>query len=388
MPESTAERKPPSNHKGKKFNRWLHVVLCTIIVYLTLPVGPVIRDYFYNTFGKLFVIYVVAVILASGLIMALVHIFRRWRQRGFSLSQLVWFLVVGYLYWFALRRTFKIPIESIHFVEYGILSLLIFRALVKSYNENFIFFASFLLTALLGMIDEYIQWFLPNRVGAMRDIIFNSASGGLVQLLLWKSIRPDGLVKGFPARSFRLVAVLAVLNLILLGIFTSLVSDFGSRIRDPEAGTFYTRMTREEIARRDSLQWNHYSDALDASLAVPYRTFLEETKDPFLYEMRIHIFRRDRHFDEESYRVSCCEEKILQKYFGRTLSNSEYAWTQDRTELCNEVKRDCTSYRSPVSQELIVKFRERDMWIFIVLLSAAFLFLGTRKSLTSRMDKS
>jgi VanZ family protein len=33
------------------------------------------------------------------------------------------------------------------------------------------------LITLIGVVDEIIQWFLPNRVGDMRDVAMNSFGG-------------------------------------------------------------------------------------------------------------------------------------------------------------------------------------------------------------------
>jgi VanZ family protein len=364
----------------EKTSKWLHVVLFSLVVFLTLPAGPYIRDFIYRNLGKWSVIYIVAAILAAGLIITLYYTFRKWDR--FSFTRLLWFLVIGYLYWLALRRTFKIPIESVHFVEYGILSLLVYRALRTSYRERYVFLAAFFFTYCIGVMDESIQWLLPNRVGALKDILLNAVSAGLVQLLLWKGIRPKNLKKGFPARSFRFAAFTAVACFLLTASYISLVSDFGYRIKDPEVGKFFSRITGEELLNRDSLRWEHYSAALDSSSTVPYMEFLDQTKDPFLYEMRVRVFRRDRHFEDESYHVSCSEEKILRKYFGRSLTNSSFSWPEDRAEICAALEKDYSKYRSPVSQELIVRYGEREMWMVTAVLAAVFLILGTRKALT------
>ncbi len=368
-----------------KTRKWLHVALFSIVIFLTLPAGPHIRDFLYDNFGTWFILYTVVTILGGGFLWALILTFHT--KTRFYFSQLLWFAIIVYLYWFALKRTFKVPIESVHFVEYGILSLLVFRALRESYNERQILFTSFLITFSLGILDEFIQWLIPNRVGSMRDIVFNGVSGGLVQLLLWKGVRLEGLLKGFPARSFRISSLFVICNLIATGAFISLVSDFGYRIRDPEVGTFFSRMTKEEILRRDTEMNQYYGEAIDSAYTVSYSTFLEQTEDPFLYEMRVRLFRRDRHFEDESYAVSCCEQEILDKYFKNTQKNSLFALTEEKTDLCAQLNRDCSKYRSPVSRELIVRFEEKEMWFLIGLLSTIFLFLGTRRSLTSSIDE-
>ena len=43
----------------------------------------------------------------------------------------------------------------------------------------------------VGLVDEIIQWFLPNRYGDMRDVVMNSLGGisglWLGQFLYWEN---------------------------------------------------------------------------------------------------------------------------------------------------------------------------------------------------------
>ncbi len=358
--------------------KWLHVALFSLIVFLTLPFGPYIRDWLYDTFGKWFVIYFVAAVLLAGVVTTIVILYGR--RRRLSLAQIVWFVIIGYLYWRALRRTFAIPIEAVHFVEYGILSILVYRAFRERYRESFVFLCSFLVTYAIGMTDELIQWMLPDRVGEFWDVLLNAVSGGLVQLLIWKGIRPEGLSKGFPARSFRTAMYLAAFAVLYTGIFISNVNDFGYLHRDRETGRFFSRLSIEELLERDETRWQEYARRLDDGYDERYVDFLARTKAPFLYEMRVHLFRRDRHFMKELYHSSCCEQAILRKYFGRTLEASRYRWEEEKEETCREKVRGCRRYKSPVSHELVVRYSETEMWVTASLLAGLFVYLGRRKS--------
>ena len=68
------------------------------------------------------------------------------------------------------------PSEKIHFVEYGALGILVFRTIPSGLNYLIL---AFLFIALVGAGDELIQWYLPNRVGDMRDVYLNAMSGFL-----------------------------------------------------------------------------------------------------------------------------------------------------------------------------------------------------------------
>lgn len=75
------------------------------------------------------------------------------------------------------------PEEKIHFLEYGILSFLIFRACRFSMGVYAAYGCAFLLTSILGWGDEGIQGLLPNRYYQTSDVLLNGFSGALGLLL-------------------------------------------------------------------------------------------------------------------------------------------------------------------------------------------------------------
>ena len=66
-------------------------------------------------------------------------------------------------------------VERIHFIEYAVLGLLISRAVNVRTLHGII--STCCLITLIGVVDEIIQWFLPNRVGDIRDVTMNSFGG-------------------------------------------------------------------------------------------------------------------------------------------------------------------------------------------------------------------
>jgi len=74
------------------------------------------------------------------------------------------------------------PEERLHVVEYSILGWLLGWALARSGKWPAWWWGGVLLAWLIGYGDEIIQWFLPNRVFDVRDILLNGIAGmvGLV----------------------------------------------------------------------------------------------------------------------------------------------------------------------------------------------------------------
>ncbi|MBD3871962.1 MAG: VanZ family protein, partial [Acidobacteria bacterium] len=55
------------------------------------------------------------------------------------------------------------PEEAVHFLEYGVLGVLLFRALSTHIHDGSVFAAGALIGILVGIFDEIIQWFVPGR---------------------------------------------------------------------------------------------------------------------------------------------------------------------------------------------------------------------------------
>ena len=66
----------------------------------------------------------------------------------------------------------SIPEERVHFLQYGLLGIMV---AATARNESLALLAKLATFAILvGVIDECIQWYLPNRVGDFRDVAFNT----------------------------------------------------------------------------------------------------------------------------------------------------------------------------------------------------------------------
>ena len=121
------------------------------------------------------------------------------RPRGAEIAVV---LGVTTVYLLLFLRT-ALPEERTHLMEYGVLGVLIHEALAERASQGRrvplppLF--AVVTTAVLGVLDECIQWFLPNRVFDPLDILFNLLAGtvsiGAVVSLAWarrRVTRADG----------------------------------------------------------------------------------------------------------------------------------------------------------------------------------------------------
>ena len=63
------------------------------------------------------------------------------------------------------------PIERIHFIKYGLLSLMLYRAIPRSLSLWHP--VPLILTMVIGVGEETAQYFIPDRVGDPRDMLLN-----------------------------------------------------------------------------------------------------------------------------------------------------------------------------------------------------------------------
>jgi VanZ family protein len=70
------------------------------------------------------------------------------------------------------------PEERTHLIEYSLVAILIYQALVERKRNGrqvpFPTLLAFTATVILGLLDESIQWNLPNRVFDWVDVGFNT----------------------------------------------------------------------------------------------------------------------------------------------------------------------------------------------------------------------
>ncbi len=161
----------PSNPPRVKY--WLHVFLCVLLIYSTLSiVRPICEFLKANTPFALLANSGLIVLLGSVILYSLIKVkVRR------PLTYLYLLLVTGlYVYGIVLL---DIPEEKLHFVEYGFLGFLTYRAISLDVPGARAYCLAFLLTGLLGWGDEGIQEILPNRYYQFKDVILNVISGGL-----------------------------------------------------------------------------------------------------------------------------------------------------------------------------------------------------------------
>jgi len=149
---------------------WVLIVIYVIFIFVSLPFFPAFISILRGIISKELLNLLSLVLSISFFLMLSVWIYKK----KYKLNQFI-LIISPLLILTYLSLSLDVWVERIHFVQYAVLGLLISRA-VNVRALNGIIYTGCLVT-LIGSIDEIIQWFLPNRVGDMRDVFMNSVGG-------------------------------------------------------------------------------------------------------------------------------------------------------------------------------------------------------------------
>jgi len=378
-----------------------------------------IQKFVYKEWGREVFGYFVLAVLFIGSISLLYYLIFKLKIR--APSNYIWLFIVAGLYIYFTLKLWKIPEEAVHFLEYGLLGFFLFRALSHNVKDRSIYFTATLFALLIGTFDEILQWITPQRYWDFRDAGLNCLSGGLFQLAIWKVVRPKIIHEKFNVKSLKIFTSIFISCLIILGLCVSNtpnrvysytkqiprlsfllkeepMSEFGYKYKESEIGVFYSRLSPKKLQKTDKQIGDKYAQILNESVDKDYEQFLKEYSpitDPFMHELRVHIFRRDTHFNKgnsapnlnekkEFYFIAYRENLILEKYFSHSIEKSVYRWNEDIIQETEALIDQSKHYESPVSANLFISFSEKTMWISIL---ALIFFLGVINLILPFMEK-
>lgn len=366
---------------------WLAVVLWIALIFSTIPFVRHLREAFVARWpaeaigiGVMLVVVGVAVVSITAL--------RRLRKPP---ADVLWLLAAAgaTILWTA--ALMGQPEEAVHFLEYGVLGLLLYRALRLQIPDATVFVAAALVGVIVGTADEIIQWIVPGRYFDFRDIVLNGGASVLVQIVVWRMAPPPSLPVN--RTSLRLLCRLLAVWVLMLAFCTSAtpgrvsraarflpelrttdsaICDYGHSLVIEPTTRFRSRLTFEGLGRNDQTRAQEVAALLDASRGA-YKEFLlanPSSEDPFSYEARVHIFTRDRRLAEalraesdsskhrELMTAAFRENLILETAFGTTIERSSFAWSPPKRARIEEAQDPDSVYTSPVGSHLMTAITE------------------------------
>jgi len=394
---------------------WLWVALWSASIFAAVPMARLAEGWVREHLGQAAFGWFVLGAVGAAFALAVRARLRAARAAArVNRGSLVWLTLVAAAFAAGTASLWSNPEEAMHFVQYGVLSLLLHRALAHRLRDRSIYPAAVLGCVFVGGLEELIQWITPQRYFGLRDVALDGLGGALAQLGLAKGVAPPYVRRTFEPRGLRVVVRLALLvwallfacmlntparvdryasrvdGLGFLATNPSVMIEYGYRYFDPEVGVFRSRLTPAALARTDRERGAEVGRIV-AEDQGSYEEFLARhpaQRDPYAHEFRVHLFSRDHNVRLLQARPEDLhaalrslsivrEDRLLRRYFpeafraaGASLAPGVQQFFERRTD-------DRDAYDSRVSAGLVTQFRE---WQLVLGFVAGFaaLFAAAR----------
>jgi len=239
-----------------------------------------------------------------------------------------------------------------------------------------------------------VQWLVPERFWDFRDLALNGSASVLVQIAVWRVVpKPTSRVRPSTLRLLIRLAATEILILTIclaatpqrlgalarsmpflepLAVSNDVMCEYGFLNRLDGRTAFRSRLTRSELVGQDLQRSAEAAAALERSLGrkgLAHRV-VSAAVDPFVYEMRVHIFSRDRnlaaaHRHEEGTRehrrsmtAAARENRILEQVFNGTLKRTNFFWPDSQRTAVESAADPEARFVSKVAGHLITAVSE------------------------------
>ena len=205
-------------------------------------------------------------------------------------------------------------VERFHFVQYGLITFLFYRAW-RPAGDISVFVLPVLAGLLVGTVEEWFQWFIPARVGDVRDVLLNGIAIAC-GLVFSAALEPPRLTAALgPAAQRRIGAFAAVVVLAFGGFFDSV------HVGHAIAGTGWTFRSCYTGAGLDRLAADRTERWRGVHIGRPARLSAE---DQYMTEGLWHVQRRNLAWTANDAFTAWNENLILERYFAPVLDTGSY----------------------------------------------------------------
>ena len=328
--------------------------------------------------------YLLIIAGTAGLGLALALGSAAWRIRDrralrYGLIVLALLIAAGYSAWNTSPSPERNAVERFHFLQYGLIAFLFCRAW-RPLEDAAVIILPLLAGLIVSAAEEWLQWFIPNRVGEINDVLLNLVAI-VCGLLFSLGIDPPRGFAHAPAPASRpRIARLSIAALLAVAAFFHIVH-LGYVVRDPEIGSFTTRYAP---ARLVALQEER---AATWATSPPPTTLVRLSReDQYLSEGMEHVRERNEQWAAGMIRAAWLENRILEKYYApvlRTPSHEgmNHAWPD--AQRADAYGRATTaepsgSFVSAAYPYPIYPWSKSAFWAIVALLAAIIRWAGSK----------
>jgi hypothetical protein len=323
-------------------------------------------------------------VVAGAVITAIVVAFTRIKaHRGRRVAAMAAAIGLGLAYTSVLST--GIPeidaVERVHFVEYGLIAVLFYRVWRRAGDTSTIVLP-ILCGFIVGTLDEWLQWFIPYRVGEMHDVLLNFTAL-VCGVLFGVALEPPPSFSWRPgADGWSRVGRGTAAAVLVFGGFVGVVH-LGYVLHVERIGQFSSRHT---VAELDALQRDRSERWLTSPpLNIPRWS----REDQYLDEGLWHVRERNNRWDEQDITAAWHENLILERFFAPVLDRSTYVsvngnrWPPEHRADAQSRAIPDPAFVSQAESYPILAWSKRRYWSLVVvvaLLCAGLPMLNRRSS--------
>jgi hypothetical protein len=299
-------------------SRLLLACLVAAGVILSAPFIGQIRSALRSAFPGQWVTIVSAVVgtAAGGAILLALTRIRDRRARRYAAILAALGIGAGYAVLTRTGRPEVDAVERFHFVEYGLVTFLFYRAW-RELGDGSIFLLPVLAGLTVGTLEEWFQWFVPVRVGEMKDIFLNGVAIACGLLVSYAIDPPPHITPRLVRSSVRRVCLVASAAVLVFAAFFHVVH-LGYAIHDPTIGTFYSRYDTGQLRRLAVDRGERWKRI------PPLKLVRVSREDQYMTEGVVHVQRRNEVWAEGNVAEAWAENLILEKYFAPVLDTPSF----------------------------------------------------------------
>jgi VanZ family protein len=245
--------------------------------------------------------------------------------------------------WSAAPSASQNAVERVHFVEYGLMTALFYRAW-RERGDLSVVLLPLVAGLIVGTADEWWQWFVPERIGEWRDIFINFGAIGSGLLVSLALAPPAAFDIGLRPDSRRAVCLAAAASVLALALFIQTVH-LGHVVTDHEIGVFRSRYTADELlalAADRGVRWR-----VDPPPMTIHRLSRE---DQYLAEALWHVRARNDAWGVGDIGRAWRENLTLERYFAPALDLRSYL-TPDGVRWPDPQRADAEARARPARDE-------------------------------------
>ena len=199
----------------------------------------------------------------------------------------------------------------------------------------------------VGTLEEWLQWFIPGRVGDMRDVFLNGVAI-VCGLLFSVGVDPPdaGAFELRPGSLRRIGVVFAGVSVLFASFVYSV--HLGVETSDAEAGRFrsrYDAATLLSIGQDRLAFWKDHPPI--------ERPRSRSREDQYMSEGLLHVQERNRRWEAGDMSAAWSENLILEKYYAPVLDTPSYIsrtghrWPADQRAHADQRRAAASSVREP-----------------------------------------